>query len=79
MRVVFMGTPDFAAASLKAVIAAGYEIAGVFTQPDRPRDRGMKSSVSPVKAVAEAHGLPVYQPENLRDGSVPALMRRFSG
>ncbi|HBR07781.1 MAG TPA: methionyl-tRNA formyltransferase [Clostridiales bacterium] len=78
MRVVFMGTPDFAAASLKAVIAAGYEIAGVFTQPDRPRDRGMKSSVSPVKAVAEAHGLPVYQPENLRDGSVPALMRRLA-
>ena len=66
MRVVFMGTPDFAAASLEKLIEAGYEIPGVFTQPDRPRGRGMALSACPVKELALAHGLPVFQPESLR-------------
>ena len=67
MRVVFMGTPDIAATCLKKIIADGFEIAAVYTQPDRPKNRGMKLACSPVKEVALAHGLPVYQPENFRD------------
>ena len=69
MRVIFMGTPDFAAASLKKLIEENYEIVGVFTQPDKPRGRGMSMSFSPVKELALAHGLPVFQPEKMRDGT----------
>jgi len=75
MRVVFMGTPDFAAASLKKLIGEGYEIAGVFTQPDKPKGRGMELSFSPVKELALSHGLPVYQPVKMRDGSVLSILR----
>ena len=78
MRVVFMGTPDFAAASLRALLAGGYDIAGVFTQPDKPRNRGMKESFSPVKELAVASGLPVFQPVKLRDGSAEALLRSLA-
>ena len=67
MRIVFMGTPDFAAASLKKLIDEKYDIVGVFTQPDKPRDRGMKLSFSPVKALALEHDIPVYQPTKLRN------------
>ena len=74
MRVVFMGTPDIAATCLKKVIADGFEIVGVYTQPDRPKGRGMKMVFSPVKEVAIAHGIPVFQPENFRaDEDVDAL------
>ena len=66
MRVVFMGTPDIAATCLKKIIADGFEIVGCYTQPDRPKGRGMKMVYSPVKEVALAAGLPVYQPENFR-------------
>jgi methionyl-tRNA formyltransferase len=66
MKIVFAGTPDFAAAALKALIAAGHEIALVLTQPDRPSGRGMKLTPSPVKVVAEQHGIAVWQPEKLR-------------
>ncbi|WP_273432465.1 methionyl-tRNA formyltransferase [Chitinibacter tainanensis] len=66
MKIIFAGTPDFAASALSALIAAGHEIALVLTQPDRPSGRGMKLTASPVKTVALAHGLPVYQPEKLR-------------
>ena len=75
MRVVFMGTPDFAEASLKKLIEEGFEIAGVFTQPDRPRGRGMALSASPVKELALAHGLPVFQPESLRGGEALEQLR----
>ena len=68
MRIVFMGTPDFAAASLKKLIDENYEVAAVFTQPDKPRNRGMQMSFSPVKELAVANGIPVYQPVKLRDG-----------
>ena len=78
MRIVFMGTPDFAAESLRALIEQGYEIAGVFTQPDKPRDRGMKESFSPVKELAVANHLPVYQPVKLRDGTAEALLRSLA-
>lgn len=77
MRIVFMGTPDFAAASLKKLIAEKYEIAAVFTQPDKPRDRGMKLSFSPVKEIALENNIPVYQPTKLRDGTASELVRRL--
>ncbi len=66
MRVVFMGTPDFAAASLQKLIEERYEIVGVFAQPDRPKGRGMSLSCCPVKRLAQEHGIPVYQPESVR-------------
>jgi len=67
MRVVFMGTPDIAATCLKKILADGFDVAAVYTQPDRPKGRGMKMVYSPVKEVALANDLPVYQPENFRE------------
>lgn len=66
MRIVFMGTPDFAVPCLEALVAAGHEIAGVVTQPDRPKGRGHKLTPPPVKVLAEAKGLPVNQPERIK-------------
>ena len=66
MRVVFMGTPDIAATCLKKILADGFEVVGVYTQPDRPKGRGMKMVFSPVKEVAIANNIPVFQPENFR-------------
>ena len=74
MRVVFMGTPDIAATCLKKILEDGFEVVGVYTQPDRPKGRGMRMVFSPVKEVALAAGIPVFQPENFRaDGDVAAL------
>jgi len=70
-----MGTPDFAAASLQKLIDEKYDIAAVFTQPDKPRNRGMSLSFSPVKELALQNGLDVYQPTKLRDGSFTELLR----
>lgn len=78
MKIVFMGTPDFAAASLKALYDAGRDVAAVFSQPDKPKNRGMKLAPSPVKELALAHGTPVYQPETLRDGQAEALLRAIA-
>lgn len=75
MRIVFMGTPDFAAASLKKLIDKKYDIAAVFTQPDKPRDRGMKLSYSPVKELALENNIPVYQPTKLCDGTATELIK----
>lgn len=75
MRIVFMGTPDFAAASLKKLIDEKYDIAAVFTQPDKPRDRGMKLSYGPVKELALENNIPVYQPTKLRDGTATELIK----
>ena len=75
MRLIFMGTPDFAAASLEKLIHEGVEIAAVYTQPDKARGRGMTLSASPVKELALNAGIPVYQPEKLRDGAVLEQMR----
>ena len=61
-----MGTPDIAATCLKKILADGFEVVGVYTQPDRPKGRGMKMVFSPVKEVAIAHNIPVFQPENFR-------------
>ncbi|MBO6040988.1 MAG: methionyl-tRNA formyltransferase [Oscillospiraceae bacterium] len=69
MRIVFMGTPDFAAASLQKLLDEGFEVVGVFTQPDRPKGRGMALQPSPVKEIAVSAGLPVFQPEKMRDGT----------
>ena len=75
MRVVFMGTPDIAATCLQAVLDAGVEVVGVYTQPDRPKNRGMKLAFSPVKEVALAKGLPVFQPENFREEETVEQLR----
>lgn len=70
MRIVFMGTPDFAVPSLERLIADGHEIAAVYTQPDKPKNRGMQLTPPPVKRVALAHSIPVVQPQRLRDEGV---------
>lgn len=69
MRIVFMGTPDFAEASLKKLIEENFDVVGVFTQPDKPKGRGMELSFSPVKELAIANALPVFQPTKMRDGT----------
>ena len=77
MRVVFMGTPDIAATCLSKLIEDGFEIVGVYTQPDRPKGRGMKMVCSPVKEVALQHNLPVFQPENFRQDETVEQLRRL--
>lgn len=66
LRIIFAGTPDFAARHLEALIASDHQVVGVFTQPDRPAGRGKKLMPGPVKVLAEAHALPVFQPASLR-------------
>ena len=75
MRVVFMGTPDIAATCLKKILEDGFHVVGVYTQPDRPKGRGMKMVCSPVKEVALAHNLPVFQPENFREEETVEQLR----
>lgn len=75
MRLLFMGTPEFAVPCLARLIVDGYEIAGVFTQPDKPKGRGHKLAPPPVKELALQHSLPVYQPEKLRDGQALEIFR----
>ena len=77
MRVVFMGTPDIAATCLKKIIADGFEVVGVYTQPDRPKNRGHKLAASPVKEVALANNLPVFQPENFKDPETVEQLRQL--
>lgn len=69
MRIVFMGTPDFAAASLKKLLDEKFDVVGVFTQPDKPKGRGMELACSPVKELALENALPVFQPVKMRDGT----------
>lgn len=75
MRIVFMGTPDFASASLKKLIDERFDIVGVFTQPDKPKGRGMELCASPVKELALENGLPVFQPVKMRDGTALAQIK----
>ena len=75
MRVVFMGTPDIAATCLKKIIQDGIDVVAVYTQPDRPKGRGMKMVFSPVKELAIAHNLPVFQPENFREDETVEQLR----
>ena len=78
MRVVFMGTPEFAVPSLKALLDAGYGVVGVFTQPDRPVGRGHKLAACPVKKLAVERGVPVYQFERLRNEEGLACLRALT-
>ena len=73
MRIVFMGTPDFAVPSLRALAESNHEIVGVFTQPDRPKGRGGKVQMSPVKKVALEYGIPVFQPQRIRVDGIDDL------
>ncbi len=75
MRVVFMGTPDIAATCLKQIITDGFEVAAVYTQPDRPKNRGMKLAFSPVKEVALVHNIPVYQPQSFKEEETVQQLR----
>lgn len=78
MRIVFMGTPDFAVPCLAALLEAGHEVAGVFTQPDKPKGRGHKLAAPPVKELALQKGIPVWQPQKLRDGEALAVLRELA-
>lgn len=78
MRVIFMGTPDFAEASLERLIDDGFEVCAVYTQPDKAKGRGMELSFSPVKRCALKHGLPVFQPLSFRDPQVIEELRSLS-
>lgn len=78
MRIVFMGTPDFAEASLRKLIEEKFDVVGVFTQPDKPKGRGMEMAFSPVKQLALKNNLPVYQPEKMRDGTAESIVRELN-
>lgn len=75
MRVVFMGTPQIAADCLSRLIADGFDLVGVYTKPDMPKNRGMKLAMSEVKEVALAASLPVYQPATFRDDAAVEELR----
>ena len=78
MKILFMGTPDFAIASLRELIDSGEEVVGVITQPDKPRGRGYELMPTPVKAFALERGLEVYQPDTLRGEEFAALLEKLS-
>ncbi len=78
IRTVFMGTPEFALPTLQGLLDAGVNLVGVYTQPDRPKGRGKKLAASPVKALALAHRLPVFQPERLRKPDVVEELRQLA-
>lgn len=75
MRIVFMGTPDFAAVSLKKLIDEKFEVAGVFCQPDKAAGRGYEIKFSPVKQLALDSGIPVFQPQKMRDGTALEMLK----
>ena len=78
MRLVYLGTPSFAVPSLERVVEAGHQVAAVFTQPDRPKGRGQKDAMSPVKDAAVRLGLKVYQPERVRRPEVVEQLRAIA-
>ena len=78
MRVVFMGTPDFAVGTLEAIVAAGHEVVGVVTQPDKPKGRGKEMHQTPVKEVAIKHGLQVYQPLKVGVAEFVELLKKMN-
>lgn len=78
MRILFMGTPEFALVSLQKLLEAGEKVIGVVTQPDRPRGRGRRVTASPVKALALKKNIPVYQPERLKDIDAIEKLRSFA-
>ncbi|MBO5411332.1 MAG: methionyl-tRNA formyltransferase, partial [Clostridia bacterium] len=78
MRIVFMGTPEFAVPCLQKLIDLGHEVTGVFTQPDKPQGRKMVLTPPPVKVLAEANGIKVYQPVKMRDGTALEMLEECS-
>ena len=78
LRIVFMGTPDFAVPCLARILADGYTVPGVFTQPDKPKNRGHKLAFSPVKEYAITENIPVYQPVSMRDEGALDLVRELA-
>jgi len=77
VKILFMGTPEFAVPSLNALLGAGHTVCGVFTQPDKPKNRGMKLLPSPVKVCALSHEIPVFQPAKMRDGEALGYLREL--
>ena len=77
MKIIFMGTPDFAVPSLRAIVEAGHEVLAVFTQPDKPRGRKQELTPPETKVCALSCGLPVYQPATLRDGEAMKIIREL--
>ncbi len=78
MRLIFMGTPEFSAPAIDALLEAGHEIAAVFSQPDKPKGRGYNLTPPPVKVKALEHGIPVYQPTTMKDGEALRIFRDIS-
>lgn len=78
MKIVFMGTPDYAVKTLEALIAAGHEVAAVFAQPDKPVGRKHILTPPPVKVCAEEHGVPVFQPATLKDGEAKKILEEIA-
>lgn len=78
MKIVFMGTPDFAVPSLKALLSAGHQVVGVVTQPDRPKGRGQKLAPPPVKAAALEAGLKTFQPEKIKTAEFTATLKKMA-
>ena len=78
MRIVFMGTPDFAVPCLQRLLEGGHEVPAVFTQPDKPVGRHAVLTPPPVKQLALSRGIPVYQPTKMRDGTAAALLRELA-
>lgn len=78
MRIVFMGTPDFAVGALEAILQAGHQVAAVVTQPDKPKGRGKEIQVTPVKACAMAHGIPVFQPVKVKEKEAVETLRGYN-
>ncbi len=77
MKIVFMGTPDFAAGALEALIQAGHEITAVYTQPDKPKGRGKEVQMTPVKELALKHGIPVHQPRRIKEAEEVEKLRQI--
>lgn len=77
MKVVFMGTPDFAVGALEAIIKAGHEVTAVVTQPDKPKGRGKEMQFTPVKECAIAHNIPVFQPVRIKTPESVAQLRQY--
>ena len=78
MKIIFMGTPDFAVCALEALIAAGHEIALVATQPDKPKGRGKSMQYPPVKTAALAHNIEIYQPKKIRDAACVEFLKIYA-
>lgn len=78
MKIVFMGTPDFAVSSLERLVESGHEVLGVFTQPDKKVGRKQVLTPPPVKVLAEKHGIPVFQPNTLKDGKALEIIKELA-